>query len=228
MKRFIPTVCAALAAATMALPSLAADLPRPVYKAPVVAPVYIAPFSWTGFYVGINGGYGWGEAEVSNSLGSFTTDTQDGWLIGGTIGYNFQTGVWVWGIEGDIDYALIDGNVSNTVACGGTTCEVENTWFATVRGRIGYAFDRWMPYFTGGGAFAGTKMTVAGTSNTDTATGWTIGGGVEYSFLGPWSAMIEYLYADLGPTTCDASTCGVATDVEPKINIVRAGFNYRF
>jgi len=215
---------AALLSAPLA--AQAADLPAPTYK----APAYVAPAAptWSGFYIGINGGYAFGDADISNSFGDFTTDSQDGWLIGATLGYNYQTGRWVWGIEGDIDYALIDGETSNTLACPAGTCEVENNWFATVRGRVGYAFGRWMPYITGGGAFAGSKVTVGGTSSSDTATGWTIGAGVEYAFLGPWSAKIEYLYADLGKTTCGAATCGVSTEIEPKINIVRAGINYRF
>ena len=227
MKRFIQTMGAGLLAAAMASPSFAADFPRPVYKAP--AEPYVAPFTWTGFYIGLNGGYAWGDADISNAFGSFSTSGNDGWLIGGTIGYNLQTGNWVWGIEGDFDYALIKGNVSNTLACGAGTCEVEDTWFATVRGRVGYSFGRWLPYITGGGAFAGVKVTPAGFGSTsDTATGWTVGAGVEYAFLGAWSAKLEYLYADLGTTNCGASVCGISTDIEPKINIVRLGFNYRF
>jgi outer membrane immunogenic protein len=226
MKRFTLLACAGLVAAAVATPSLAADLPRPAYKAPIS---YVAPFSWSGFYVGINGGYGWGDADVSNSFGSFTTGTQNGWLIGGTLGYNLQTGNWVWGLEGDIDYALIKGNTSNTLACSAGTCKFEDNWFATARGRIGYAFERWLPYVTFGGAFAGTKVTPAGgSSSTDTAVGWTAGAGIEYAFVGSWSAKIEYLYADLGKTTCGVSICGISTDIEPKVNIVRLGINYRF
>ena len=166
MKRFTLMACAGLLAAAMAVPSLAADLPRPVYKAP---PVFVAPFSWSGFYVGINGGYGWGNATVSNTLGSFTTNGTDGGLVGATLGYNLQTGNWVWGVEADIDYAFIKGNVSNTVAgCAG--CKVENTWLGTARGRIGYAFDRWLPYITGGAAFGGVKVATPLGSNTDTAS----------------------------------------------------------
>ena len=112
MKRFTLMACAGLLAAAMAVPSLAADLPRPAYK----APVFVAPFSWSGFYVGINGGYAWGNADVSNALGSFTTNGTNGGLVGATLGYNLQTGNWVWGVEADFDYACIKGNVSNTVA----------------------------------------------------------------------------------------------------------------
>ena len=213
----------------LASPAFAADLPHPIYKAPPYAPEVAPLFSWSGFYVGINGGYAWGKADVSNSLGSFTTDTQDGWLIGGTVGYNYQMGNFVLGLEGDFDYALIKGNTTNTGACAAGSCEVKNTWFATARGRVGYAMDRWLPYITGGGAFAGLKVEPStGNSSSSTTTGWTAGAGVEYAFMPAWSAKIEYLYADLGKSTCDASICGVSTDVDPKINIVRAGLNYHF
>ena len=227
MKRFILTLGAGLLAAAMALPSFAADLPRPVYKSAPPVP-YIAPFTWSGFYIGLNGGYGWGKADVSNALGNFTTGTQDGWLIGATLGYNLQTGNWVWGLEGDIDYALIKGNTSNTVACGGGECSVKDSWFGTARGRIGYAWNRFLPYITGGAAFGGLKVETPIGSNTDSAIGWTAGAGVEWAFTAAWSAKLEYLYADLGKSTCDAATCGISTDIEPKINIVRAGINYRF
>jgi outer membrane immunogenic protein len=224
MKRYILAACAGLLAVAMATPSSAADLPRPAYKAPIYAPP--AVFSWTGFYVGINGGYAWGTGEASNVFGSASAD-QDGWLLGGTLGYNLQTGVWVWGIEGDLDYAFINGNTSNTFAgCPG--CEMKNTYFATARGRIGYAWDRFLPYITGGAAFSGFKFTAPGGSVTETNYGWTIGAGLEYAFLGAWSAKIEYLYADLGNGNCDAGTCGVSTDFETKVNVVRAGLNYRF
>lgn len=227
MRRFGLAACLALLA--FASSAFAADLPRPIYKAPAVVPEFVPPFTWNGFYIGINGGYAWGKADISNSLASFSTDTTDGWLIGATAGYNYQFGNFVLGLEGDADYALIKGNATNTATCGAGSCEVKNTWFATARGRVGYALDRWLPYITGGGAFAGLKVEPStGTSSTDTAIGWTAGAGVEYAFLGNWSAKLEYLYADLGTATCDASVCGVDTDVKPKINVVRAGLNYHF
>ncbi len=225
MKRFIHTACAGLLAAAMVSPSLAADLPRPAYK----APLYVAPFSWTGFYVGINGGYGWGKSDWSSAV---TTDAvkPKGGVVGGTLGYNLQTGSWVWGLEGDFDYSAMDGTNIGTGACAGAIgCETKNRWFATTRGRVGYAWDRWLPYITGGAAFGDIKMTPNnGLSETKTKVGWTLGGGVEYAFMGAWSAKIEYLYADLGKATCSATTCGIDTDVKFNANIVRLGLNYRF
>src|ERR1700693_320268 len=110
MKRFILTACAGLIAAAVASPSFAADLPRPSYKSPVYSPEYAAPFSWTGFYVGLNGGYGFGKSNWTNSTGTSGDFNINGGLAGGTIGYNMQTGAWVWGLEADIDASWIKGS----------------------------------------------------------------------------------------------------------------------
>jgi outer membrane immunogenic protein len=138
-----------------------------------------------------------------------------------------QTGNWVWGIEADLDASWIKG--TETTVCGTPGCETRNDWLGTARGRIGYAFDRWMLYATGGGAFGDVKMTPgAGTSETDNRFGWTAGAGVEWAFMGAWSAKLEYLYVDLGTANCSATTCGASTDVDFKTNLVRVGVNYRF
>ena len=159
MKRFLLAVTAGLMAASMASPSFAADLPRPAYK----APMYVAPFSWTGFYVGLNGGYGFGKSNWTNALGTTGDFDVKGALAGGTLGYNLQTGAWVWGLEGDIDYSWMQGSVVNAaVGCGGAGCETRNTWLATGRGRIGYAWDRFLPYITGGAAYGNIKSTQPG------------------------------------------------------------------
>lgn len=226
MKRFILAACAGLLAVTMAAPSSAADLHRPAYKAPLYAPAPV--FTWSGLYVGINGGYGWGTADVSDVFGSDSLKVT-GALVGGTLGYNLQTSVWVWGFEGDLDYSWIKGDDSTGICASGVGCEARNHWLATGRGRLGYAFDRWMPYITGGAAFGDIKLTTPpGGSQTKSNLGWTLGGGVEYAFLGAWSVKAEYLYVDLGSVSCDASICGADTDVKTKLNIVRAGLNYRF
>lgn len=230
MKRIILSACAGLvAAAAMAAPSFAADLPRPAYK----APVYVAPaFSWTGFYLGINGGYAWGHSDWNNTpMGNVSMNVK-GALVGGTLGYNLQTGNWVWGLEGDVDATWIDGSsVGGAVGsvCSGAGCQTKNSWLATGRGRIGYAWDRFLPYLTGGAAGGNIKATPnTGGSVNKTKLGWTVGAGVEWAFAGAWSAKLEYLYADLGKVTCDASVCGVDTNVSYKTNIGRVGVNYRF
>ena len=219
MKRFTLAACAGLLAAALALPSFAADMPRPAYKAPSSA----EPWNWTGFYVGINGGYGFGTSNWTSAGGTTGDFNVRGALAGGTIGYNLQTGLWVWGLEGDVDASWIKG--TDATIC----CETKNDWLATARGRIGYAMDRWMPYITGGAAFGDVKMTpVGGASETDTRFGWTGGGGLEYAFMSAWSAKVEYLYVDLGKASCSVATCGVANDVTFKTSIVRGGINYHF
>lgn len=226
MKRFFQLAAAAGLALTMASPSFAADLPRPAYK----APIYVAPlFSWTGFYIGINGGYAWADADWTGTSGSASTKPKGG-LLGGTIGFNYQTGAWVWGLEGDFDAAWIKDTATGTGICAAAPgCETKSDWFGTARGRIGYAWDRWMPFITGGVAFANAKLTTAaGASDSNTQIGWTAGLGVEYAFMGNWSAKLEYLYADLGKATCGSGTCTTDTDVDIKANIVRVGLNYRF
>jgi outer membrane immunogenic protein len=224
MNRLTLSALAGLLATVLVGPSFGADIPRkaPLYSAP-------PPFSWSGFYVGINGGYGWGKSIWGSAL---TVDNLQpkGWLAGGTLGYNLQTGSWVWGLEGDIDFSTMDATGIGTGACAGATgCQTKNRWLATTRARLGYARDRWLPFITGGAAFGDVKMTPNnGLSETKTKVGWTVGGGVEYAFMGAWSAKIEYLYVDLGMSTCSAATCGIDTDVSYRSNIVRAGVNYRF
>ena len=165
---------------------------------PAKAPAYFeAPYNWTGFYVGINGGGGWGRSTWSNPAGTAGRSITSGGLVGGTLGYNYQIGQTVFGLEGDVDWSNIRG--SRDGLCAGTTCETRNDWLGTARGRIGYAFDRFMPYITGGAAFGDIKATPAGFGTTTTTkTGWTVGGGVEFAIAGPWTAKVEYLYVDLG------------------------------
>jgi outer membrane immunogenic protein len=197
----------------------AADIPRR-RALPAKAPVYVEPpYSWTGFYAGINGGYGWGRSDFSAPFTPGAFDTSGG-LVGGTLGYNYQVGQAVFGIEGDIDASWMKGSA----ACGGLTCETKNSWLGTVRGRLGYAIGRFMPYVTGGGAFGDIKTSVTGLGSADeTKAGWTVGGGVEAALSGPWSAKLEYLYVDLGR---GGSIAG--SDASFHTNIVRAGINYRF
>ena len=225
MKRVVLAGLSALAVMSMIGAAGAADLPR---RMPTKAPIYVPPYyNWTGLYVGINGGGGFGHTEWSNVLGSASANTSGG-LVGGTIGYNYQSGPWVLGVEGDGDWSGIQGT-TNTAICASTSCETRNEWLATARGRLGYAFNRVMPYITAGGAFGDVKMTPAGLgSETETRAGWTAGGGVEFAINGPWTAKVEYLYADLGKANCSAATCGNSTDVSFNANVVRAGINYRF
>ena len=218
----IRTGFAAAALLLAPLAALAADLPA--YKAPAYTAPQISYANWTGLYVGLNGGYGFGK---SNWDFPAVSTSPKGGLIGGTIGYNLQTGTWVWGVEADIDYSMMKGSS----VCGlAGTCETKNSWLGTVRGRLGYAgWNNWLPYITAGGAFGDVKASNSATgSGSKTEIGWTAGAGIEYAMFTNWSVKLEYLYVDLGKFNCGL-TCGAAPDdITFKTNLVRAGVNYRF
>lgn len=213
--RFLSAAAALMAITTTAN---AADLPPPArpqtyYK----APAYEAPFSWTGFYLGVNGGGALGRSNW-DTIGGFNTS---GGLVGGTVGYNHQFSQIVLGVEGDIDWSSIKG--SSGIA---TTSD---SWLSTVRGRLGYAADRFLPYITGGAAIGNINAGATGLAGgSATNVGWTAGAGIEYAITRNWSAKAEYLYVDLGKFNCGAG-CGAATDnVSFNTNLIRGGFNYRF
>ena len=203
--------------------AVAADLPRQM--PPARAPVIFAPaYSWTGFYAGINGGYGWGDSRWDTIASSVDTS---GGLVGGTLGYNWQTGALVFGLEGDIAWADIRGTFANAACPAG--CETRTNWLATFRGRLGYAFDRFMPYVTGGLAAGDVEAKPVGFAGvSDTNVGWTIGAGIEAAVAANWTAKVEYLYVDLGSVNCTIAACGGAANVDHRINVVRAGLNLRF
>lgn len=225
MKRLILTGIAALAVVTTMGAANAADIARR-QAMPAKAPVYVVPYNWTGFYVGINGGGGFGTSTWSGATGSSGFNTSGG-LVGGTIGYNYQMGQTVLGLEGDVDWSSVRG--STTAAPCTTSCETRNNWLGTARGRIGYAFDRFMPFVSGGAAFGNIKASPTGFAGiNDNRLGWTVGGGGEFAAAGPWTAKVEYLYVDLGKANCAAGNCAVSTDVNSHTNVVRAGLNYRF
>jgi outer membrane immunogenic protein len=223
MKGFSLSLSAFALAFGAATSSFAADMPGS-YREPDYAPA----FSWYGFYLGLNTGYGWGQA---NWNGGFTTGSTSpaGGLFGGTVGFNAQSGPFVYGFEGDAAGSWMrDSNSSGTGICGLPGCGIQTSWFATARGRVGYAFDRILVYATAGGAFGDVQMLTNGLTATSDRAGWTAGLGLEFGILGPWSAKVEYLYADLGSATCGASTCVADTKVSFTSNIIRLGVNYRF
>jgi outer membrane immunogenic protein len=217
-----------LAAMLAPTPSQAADLaPPPLYrKAPAYRP-FVPAFTWQGFYAGINHGYGFGKSTFNGAAGSGQTDPS-GALLGSTLGYNFQSGDFVYGVEGDVDYSWMKATADSAAPCPG--CEVTNHYLGTARVRLGYAMGRWMPYVTGGGAFGDVQVsTPAGGSQYKNQIGWTVGAGIEHAYdLWNMSAKLEYLYADLGSVNCDALHCGASIDTDFHTNIVRLGLNFHF
>jgi outer membrane immunogenic protein len=238
MKKII--IGAAFAAISSAS-AFAADLPTQTYKsAPVVAQVY----NWTGFYVGVNGGYGWGTQDpltlFSNRFDRSSFNISGG-MFGGTIGAQIQQGYVVLGIEGDLDWANIKGTGTSTPTIGGgllfpagiaLNIAANTSAVGTARIRAGVAMNNWLFYATGGAAFV--KESANGTSIGGVACGtlglfpncaassWrpglAAGLGAEWGFAQNWSAKLEYLYIE-------AIGSGVSTD---HINTVRGGINYRF
>lgn len=196
-------------------------------------------FTWTGLYAGLNAGYGFGDADTTLVVGGASnpfSSKYDGFIGGAQLGYDWQAGSVVFGVEADVNYA----DVSGSKLIPSTTVTATNTleWFGTVRGRIGYAFDRVMPYVTGGFAFGKNKLEVRDVATnvlvTDFAThrGWAFGGGVEVAAGANWSAKVEYLHVDLGSKNSYlADTIGGAgsfMSADLKFGLVRGGINYRF
>jgi outer membrane immunogenic protein len=216
--------CLAVGVLVTAQSAGAADLSvAPLYKAPPaeVSQVY----NWTGFYLGVNGGGGWGHSYWS---GNATGIPLSGGLVGGTAGYNYQMGKAVLGVEGDVDWADLSGTRS-TLGCP-AGCTTSDSWLSTVRGRVGYAFDRFLPYVTGGLAVGDIQASTPGFAGSSTTNaGWTVGGGLEVALPGNWSAKAEYLHVDLGHFNCGINCGTVPTDnVSMRDDVFRAGVNYRF
>ena len=204
-------------------PVLAANLPAPAYDSKPF-------FNWTGLYAGVNGGFGFGTSRWT--AGGTTTGDFDvsGWMVGGTLGYNWQHGNIVLGVEGDVDWSGISGTTTNT--CSRNTCETENNWLGTARVRLGYATGNWLPYVTGGvavGDVAEKPIMANNTHPTNTATqvGWTVGVGIEWALPANWSAKLNYLYVDLPDAPC-GSVCVAGGKAAFKTSIVRVGLNRRF
>lgn len=221
----------ALLALTAAQPTLAAD--APVYKGP--APVTAAPFNWSGFYIGVNGGYAWGTGfwEYDGFPGLPGSFNVDGGLVGGTIGWNWQApgSNLVWGFEGDLDWTNIKGG--GTCPNVAYQCNVSNSWLGTLRGRIGMAANTVLMYVTGGVAFGDVNAEFSPADfpgQKNTRTGWTIGAGVEVAIGRNWSAKAEYLYVDLGRFNgCTAVNCaGPPVTIGFTPSILRIGANVRF
>lgn len=225
--------------------AFAADVPPPV--APVPPATYVPRFiqSWGGYYIGINAGYGFGSSNWTDpnnpgntliggtttpgtSTGDFNTS---GFLLGGTLGLNYQINALVFGVEGDFNWSTMKGsvtpangfcNLAVSATAVASTCETKADWLGTARLRFGYAIDRVLVYGTGGAAFGNVQAGLtgsgqagaspAGGSFQSTASfGWTVGAGIEVAFLENWTAKVEYLFVDLGNSApCNVQlSCGI-------------------
>jgi outer membrane immunogenic protein len=246
MKKIL--IAVALAGTTVG--AQAADLPTKYTKAPpYMAPVY----NWSGFYMGVNAGVGFGRSATSTNLSpadptSLPTSRLGGLggMGGAQIGYNWQYGNFlglgniVLGVETDIQGGGLEDSRTCTFVCvtpNGIAYDQKLDWLGTVRGRIGLATGSVLTYFTGGFAYGGvnTQITQFGTPTptvngfSETRTGWTIGSGIEAALGGNWTGKIEYLYVDLGTQTGGNLLAPVpyAFSSEIREQIFRVGLNYR-
>jgi outer membrane immunogenic protein len=225
-----------LIALTAMVASLATARAADLYQAPPVRPapqVAAVPFSWAGVYLGINGGYGWGRSNWSDPATDPTLRRfgLSGGVAGGQVGYNWQTGAFVLGLESDLDWTNLSGSRSDGGVCaanGGGQCQTSQSWLGTTRGRVGYAFGSWLPYVTGGAAYGDINLDQPGGSDATTRLGWTAGAGVEYSLSRHWSAKLEFLHLDLGTATFMGAATSTPISTPAKDDIVRAGINYHW
>ncbi len=246
------------ATALVALTAVASAADLPSRSAPVLAAA-VPVFTWTGAYVGVNAGYAWGDSEVSLTssnpdffgaldVAGFGRSSHEGSFTGGAqLGYNYQMGSAVIGLETDINYLNLNDHY--LVAVDGDTLSAGHKvqWFGTLRARLGFTpAERLLVYATGGLAYGSVKthtsvtadiagqglVSVSG-SNSDTRWGWAVGAGAEYAFTNNLSLKGEYLYVNLdskhyGVTAAGFPDVAYRAKDESAFHVLRAGLNYRF
>lgn len=214
-----------------------------------------APFSWTGFYAGLHGGYAWSDADWDFVSGSgATTDrltggsapvgvsqSPDGLIAGGQIGYNWQTGPWVLGVEATLSGGALDDRFKSNFA--GTAQDdiykTEISWLFLGTARLGFASDRWLAYVKGGYAAARVELSTTdvvggnqgSASSKRTHDGWTVGVGAEYMLVPGVTFGVEYNYIDLESArhtqTFNGSGGANVDDVDPNIHTITGRLNFK-
>jgi outer membrane immunogenic protein len=218
--------------------AMAADMrpaPAPVYtKAPMMAPL----FTWTGCYVGGNAGGLWAKKDLTNAMqfpgvaeGSIDISS---WLAGAQVGCNYQVSTWVFGIQGDYDWTNASATASDRLFLG-VTDQVNIKSVASVTGRVGYAWDRFLFYVKGGGAweadnYRGSNAAGFVSTASETRTGWTFGGGGEYAFTDWLTGFVEYDYYDFGTksNTLVGTLPTTAVNIKETKSVAKAGINFKF
>ena len=224
MKTLITTLALTLASTV----AMAADAVYDVPPAPVAEEA--APFSWTGFNVGVQAGYGWNNNDISIpgvGLGGLAIAADfDGALVGGFVGYNYQLqNNWVVGLEGDFEASFADETFEIAPGAG---VEVGMDWQGSVRGRVGYAFDRALVYGTAGWAIGRgyAEVPAAGFESKETFNGYTVGAGVDYAFTDMVFGRVEYRYTDFGDKDFGFGPGAVNAEVDQ--HAIRVGLGVKF
>lgn len=219
-------------------------------------PYAVAPFSWTGPYIGLHGGAAWSDftvTDVDNYQGSgagreWRANAQDGFIAGAQAGYNLQAGSLVVGVEGDIGWLGIDdGDQDPVITALGrpkndSFARLETGFYGTITGRVGVALDQFLIYGKGGFAFVDADVSftdtnpaglllVSGTKTSETLMGGVWGGGFEIALNSHWSTKLEYLHMELDDVTVRAvdnlgTTRRFKNDID--VETVKVGLNYKF
>lgn len=228
----------------MARPAAAADLKPAPAPMPYKGPTFTAPvYNWSGFYLGAHIGGGWSHSTATdNAGGNFAAPagaslgiSGSGLLGGPEAGFNYQTGPWVFGIEGAFDFSDVHGSTASPLFVGGGVSTRLN-WVGTVTGRVGFTLGKALFYAKGGGAFGNVNFDVnhpgVGVfTATDTSAGWTIGAGAEYALTKNLSVKAEYDYLDLGTHTFTATSPGtppITADAKITEHMIKLGADYKF
>lgn len=233
MKKKLLLAAVSLVALSAAAPALAADLAaRPYTKAPPAA--LAAVYDWSGFYIGVNGGGGSAHS-TWDLAGGGREGSHDatGGTVGGQIGYRMQSGQWVFGIEGQGNWADFSGDNDSALFATRNRSKIDS--FGLITGQVGYAWNNVLVYIKGGAAVAGTKYEVFDrpsgallSSNDQTRWGGTVGAGLEYGFAPNWSVGVEYNHIFLSDK--DVTFAGlVGTDrVRQDVDMGLVRLNYKF
>lgn len=227
MKKFLLGAAAIVA---FSAPGAAADMTARQYT-PAVAPVY----SWSGIYGGVNAGWAWGPTNWLFDVVHTTTAHQVSGGFGGfQAGYNFQIRSFVLGVEGDYEFANVNG--SSLCPNPAFLCHSKVRNIADIAGRIGFAWDRVLFYAKGGEAWTFNRYDAISSFNTaagtETRSGWLGGVGIEYAYDACWTVKAEYNYLDLGTKTVTRhnanGSLASSIDVTEKLNVAKVGINYKF
>ena len=233
MRAFLIPTTAALASLALWTSAQAADLPKS--PPPPPAPMVVPPvFTWTGFYLGGNFRGAWSSTTFTDNLtGGAVTATNTGWLGGGQVGFNYQFGAAVVGVEAMFDWSSLGANPPPWTVAGVTSsASLSSNWVTTVAARFGYAADRALFYGKAGGGWVGNSATISTSAGgllttSKTNSGWLLGAGLEYAFTPNWTGKLEYDYLGLQSWTASSPIVADSVNAKRQLNLFTVGINYK-